>query len=292
MHPRTTRTLPKGSSLSQIIVFTKLLKNKSLAELAGLGQTLGLDGFDLCVRPGYLVNPNNVLETLAPTVKALAEAGLTVPMVTGAIDLVDPNQSSVEQILKAMDRAGVRLFKLGYFPFDPLTQEYWPEVTKARRVLARWEELGKTYQVKLCYHTHSRGFLGQNCAALMHLIDGFNPSYVGAFIDPVHLVLEGEEFMVGAAMVRPYLSVVSIKDVLLRRVEAEGHSAVAFDVVPCGTGMVDFDSVFSTLRRLDFAGPLTVHCEFENASPAVFSTLVQQEVDFARRRQQQYLSPK
>ena len=93
-------------------------------------------------------------------------------------------------------------------------------------------------------------------------------------------------------MVRQYLSIVSIKDVLLRRVEAEGHSAVAFEVVPCGTGMVDFDGVFSTLRRYDFDGPLTVHCEFENASPSVFSTLVHQEVDFARRHQHQYLSPK
>jgi sugar phosphate isomerase/epimerase len=276
--------------LSQIIVFTKLLKDKSLAELASLGQTLGLDGFDLCVRPGYPVNPDNVLETLAPAVKALAAAGLAVPMVTGATDLVDPNQSSVEHILKAMDRAGVRLFKLGYFPFDPLTQEYWPAMSQARRALARWEELGKTYQVKLCYHTHSRGFLGQNCAALMHLIDGFNPSFVGAFIDPVHLVLEGEEFRVGAAMVRQYLSIASIKDVMLRRVDAEGHSAVAFDVVPCGTGMVDFNDVFSTLRRYDFDGPLTVHCEFENASPSEFSTLVQHEVGFAQLNKLKYLS--
>jgi sugar phosphate isomerase/epimerase len=276
--------------LNQIIVFTKLLKNKSLSELASLGQQLVLDGFDLCVRPGYPVNPDNVLETLAPTVKALSEAGLSVPMVSGGLDLVDPNQSSVERILKAMDQAGVRLLKLGYFPFDPLTQEYWPAVSKARWALARWEELGKTYQVKLCYHTHSRGFLGQNCAALMHLIDGFNPSYIGAFIDPVHLVLEGEEFIVGAAMVQQYLGIVSIKDVMLRRVEAGGHSTVEFDVVPCGTGMVDFDSVFSTLRRVDFKGPLTVHCEFENANESEFSNLIHHEVDFARAHKRSYLS--
>jgi sugar phosphate isomerase/epimerase len=275
--------------LNDIVVFTKLFKDKSLADLVAMGQAYHLDGYDLCVRPGYLVNPDNVLETLAPAVKTLSNAGLAVPMVTGSLDLVDPDQPTVEPILKAMDQAGIRLLKLGYFPFDPLTQEYWPAVSKARQALARWEALGKTYQVKICYHTHARGFLGLNCAALMHLLDGFNPVHMGAFIDPVHLVLEGEEFPVGAAMVQRYLSIVSVKDVLLRRVDTGGHSAVEFDVVPCGTGMVDFDSVFSTLRRIGFHGPLTVHCEFESASEADFPNLVKHEVGFAQRNKRGYL---
>jgi len=148
--------------LNEIIVFTKLLKNKSLADLIAIGQAYGLDGYDLCVRPGYLVNPDNILETLVPAVKSLSQAGLAVPMVTGSLDLIDPDQSLVKPILKAMDQANIRLLKLGYFPFDPVRQDYWQAVGHARRALARWEDLGKTYQVKICYHTHSRGFLGIN----------------------------------------------------------------------------------------------------------------------------------
>jgi len=276
--------------LNEIIVFTKLLKNKSLADLVAIGQTYGLDGYDLCVRPGYLVNPDNILETLAPAVKTLSQAGLAVPMVTGSLDLIDPDQSPVKPILKAMDQANIRLLKLGYFPFDPIHQDYWQAVGRARRALARWEDLGKTYQVKICYHTHSRGFLGLNCAALMHLLAGFNPAHIGAFIDPVHLVLEGEEFPVGAAMVQQYLSIVSVKDVLLRKIETRGHSALEFDVVPCGTGMVDFDAVFSTLSRINFQGPLTVHCEFETAREPEFSNLVESEVRFAQLNRREYLS--
>ena len=211
-------------------------------------------------------------------------------MVTGSLDLIDPDKPTVEPILKAMDRANIRLLKLGYFPFDPVNQDYWQEVSNARKALARWEELGKTYQVKICYHTHSRGFLGLNCAALMHLVAGFNPLHIGAFIDPVHLVLEGEEFPVGAAMVQQYLSIVSVKDVMLRKIATGGHSAVELEVVPCGTGMVDFDSVFSTLRRINFPGPLTVHCEFENASEPEFSDLVNHEVVFAQVNKREYLS--
>ena len=276
--------------MNEIIVFTKLFKNQSLSDLVAMGQAYGLDGYDLCVRPGYLVNPDNVLETLMPAVKTLSTAGLAVPMVTGSLNLVDPDHPTVGPILKAMDQANIRLLKLGYFPFDPLTQDYWQAVSHARQALERWQELGKTYQVKICYHTHARGFLGQNCAALMHLLDGFNPVHIGAFIDPVHLVLEGEEFPVGVAMARHYLSIVSVKDVMLRRVETGGHSAVEFDVVPCGTGMVDFDSVFSTLGRIGFQGPLTVHCEFENAPEPEFSDLVKHEVGFAQVNKSEYLN--
>ena len=276
--------------MNEIIVFTKLLKNKSVAELVAAGQAWGLDGYDLCVRPGYVVNPDNILETLAQAVKTLSAAGLSAPMVTASIDLLYPDQPAVAAMLRAMDGANVRLLKLGYFPFDPLTQDYWQAVSQARKALAGWEELGKAHQVKICYHTHSRGFLGLNCAALMHLLDGFNPRHIGAFIDPVHLVIEGEEFPVGAAMVQQYLSIASVKDVMLRRVEAGGHSAVEFEVVPCGTGMVNFDSVFSTLRRVNFQGPLTVHCEFENIGEPEFTNLVHREVDFAQVYKRRYLS--
>ena len=87
-----------------------------------------------------------------------------------------------------------------------------------------------------------------------------------------------------------YLSIASIKDVILRRVETGGHSAVDLEVVPCGTGMVDFDSVFATLRRLDYQGPLTLHCEFEHAAAAEFPGLVRHEVEFAKINQQRYLA--
>ena len=60
--------------MNEIIVFTKLFKNKSLSDLVAVGQSYGLDGYDLCVRPGYLVNPDNVLESLVPAVKTLLNA--------------------------------------------------------------------------------------------------------------------------------------------------------------------------------------------------------------------------
>ena len=144
--------------------------------------------------------------------------------------------------------------------------------------------------MKICYHTHSIRDLGMNASALMHLIQGFDPQRIGAFIDPLHFVIEGEEFATGANMVQDYLSIVALKDVLLTRGEKDGHSTVQFEVVPCGAGMVDFNNVFSTLSHFNFQGPLTVHCEFEQAQGEEFLRLSKTDASFALAQRVRYLS--
>jgi hypothetical protein len=68
-YPRNQSKLHSGQPLNEIIVFTKLLKNKLFPELVATGQLLGLDGYDLCVRSGYLVNPESVQEGLIPVAR-------------------------------------------------------------------------------------------------------------------------------------------------------------------------------------------------------------------------------
>jgi sugar phosphate isomerase/epimerase len=121
----------------------------------------------------------------------------------------------------------------------------------------------------------------------MHLIRGFDPRYIGAYIDPLHMTIEGEEFPVGVAMVKEYLSIVALKDILITREEINGHGRKAVEVVPSGEGMVDFSAVFSELKRVQYQGPLTVHCEFENAGDKLLG-LIQHEITFFRGLQAKY----
>jgi sugar phosphate isomerase/epimerase len=276
--------------MNDVILFTKLFRDLPIPALGELVRGFGLDGLDLCVRPGYPVNPENAPETLPIAAQEMARQGLHIPMVTGSLDLTRPDDPTAETMLRAMDAAGVRLLKLGYVFWDPFAQDYWSEVDRMRRALEGWQALARTYGVKVCYHTHSMRCLGMNASALMHLLAGFDPRWIGAFIDPVHFVIEGEEFAVGANMTRTYLSVASIKDVLLTRGERDGHSTIEYEVVSCGTGMVDFDNMFRALRHFHFDGPLTVHCEFEQASGEVFLRLAEGDARFALAQRAHYLS--
>jgi len=263
----------------EVIVFSKMLKDKSPDELAKLAAEFGFEGYDLCVRPGYPVNPDNAARALPELVRTMSRAGLAIPMVTGNFDLLSPDHPTAEPILAAMDKADVRLIKLGYFLFDPIKQDYWQEVDRVRRLFEGWQALGRRYHVRVCYHTHSWRCMGLNCAALAHLIYGFDPQFIGAYIDPGHMVVEGEEFAMGASMVRSRLSIVALKDVSVTRQAKNNHGACAVQWVPAGEGLVDWTAVFDELVRIEYQGPLSVHCEF-HVPPEAFLDTMRRDVQF------------
>jgi sugar phosphate isomerase/epimerase len=247
----------------KLILFSKMLKEKSVAELAELAVSLRFDGFDLCVRPGYAVSPDNAATALPEAAALLRRQGLDVPMVTGNFDLLAPDHPTARPLLAAMDKADVRLLKLGYFTFKPPALDYLAEVDRVRRIFDAWQPLARQYGVKICYHTHSDRCMGLNAGSLMHLLAGFDPACLGAYLDPGHMVVEGEAFDTALAMVRSHLAIVAVKDVLLERVEKNGHGACKVHWVPAGKGMVDWSAVFADLRAAGYDGPLSVHCEFE-----------------------------
>ena len=270
----------------QLVLFSKMLKDKSVEELVELAHGFGAEGYDLAVRPGYPVSPENVDTALVDAVKLFGENDLAIPMITANTDLLFPDRPGVEELLGAMDRAEVRRLKLGYFKYDPLEQNYWEEVDKVRRALEGWEKAGKKHGVKICYHTHSNRCMGLNAGMLAHLIRDFDPRHIGAYLDAGHLCVEGEEFAVAAGIVREHLSMVAVKDMLMERVEKEGHGRVQRDVVEAGQGMVDWTAVFAELGRIGFDGPVSVHCEF-HAEEEELLPAIGREVAFFRRIREQ-----
>lgn len=252
-----------------------------MEELVNVAEAVGCDGYDLCIRPGHPVTPENVASALPAVAKALADAGLAVPMATAAGDLTDPDHPTAEPILAAMARSGVPLLKLGYFKFDPETQDFWQRVSEVRRAFEGWQRLAEKHGVKICYHTHSNRCMASNASMLMHLIHGFDPARIGAFLDTGHMVAEGEEFPVAARVLGKYLSIVSLKDFLLVREPSNSHGSIRRHVVEAGKGMVDWTAVFRTIQAVQFDGPLTVHCEFEPPEDGLLAGIAR-EVAFMR----------
>ncbi len=269
----------------KLIVFSKMLQEKSVAELIELAQRHGYDGYDLAVRPGHPVNPDNAAAALPQAQAQMAQAGLQIGMVTGNFDLLTADHPLAEPLLAAMDSADVRLLKLGYFRFEPQTMDYWEQVDNVRRAFSAWERLASIYNVKICYHTHSHYCMGLNAAALMHLLRDFDPAYLGAYLDPGHFAVDGEPFDFGLAMAREHLSILSVKDVLVQRVEKNGHGAAKALWVAAGEGIVDWTAVFGELRRIDYDGFLSIHCEYDiDDEEDWFDTFVREVAFFRKMR--------
>ena len=102
-----------------------------------------------------------------------------------------------------------------------------------------------------------------------------------------NMVVEGEEFAVGAAIVHHYLSIVALKDVLIERQAANGRGKTMTKWVPAGEGMVDWTAVFAELKRLKYDGPLSVHCEFEVAPDRFMETVKREFAFFKQQRGEQ-----
>jgi len=248
----------------QFVMFTKLLKDLDTGRLADTIQDLGFDGFDLAVRPGYPVNPENVATALPKAAKEWADRGLTIGLVTTNFDFLDPTKPEVEPLLAACAQVGCRRIKLGYWVHQG--EPYWEGVDKIRTALAGFEKLCRKHDVCVAVHTHSGPYYGSNCAGAMHLVRDFDPRCIGVYIDPGHLAIDGEDLSLGISMVREHLVLVASKSPAWFRTEKDGAVKWEHHLVPLREGLVDWLEVLKLLKSVDYAGPISLHSEYEDLS--------------------------
>ena len=60
------------------IMFTKHLEGLDVEDIISALKSVGVKGADLCVRPGYPVNPENAEKQLPAAAKQLADEGLSM----------------------------------------------------------------------------------------------------------------------------------------------------------------------------------------------------------------------
>ena len=244
----------------EIVLNSKFFTELSVEQLGEKAIELGYDGVDICVRPGHPIHVDNVTEMLPKAMKVWGGQNLTCPLATAATNVTDPNAPEIEGLYAACAEAGIPRLKIGFWRFNE-GDDYWQVIDAARRDLERFSAFSEKYGVQTCYQIHSGPCIGSNCAGLMHLIKGFDPQHIGAYPDPGHLALDGEDWAMGLAMIGNYLSIIGIKDALY--LSQPDHTP---PYVPCfvkvGDGCVDWGRYLGLLCESGFDGPLTVHTEY------------------------------
>jgi len=248
----------------KFVMFSKLLKDLSPSQLADTMLDLGFDGFDLCVRPGYPVNPDNVATALPATAKQWKARGLTVGLVTTDGSFTDPAKPDVEPLLAACAEIGCGSIKLGYWVWRG--EPYWEGVDKIRRALDGFQMLCAKYGVRVTSHTHSGPYYGSNCSGAMHLVKGFDPQYIGVYLDAGHLAINGEELPMAFSMVKDYLCLVAVKSPAWFKAEKDGRVAWRYRLVALREGMVDCRQLLELLKAQGYDGPVSLHSEYEDLS--------------------------
>ena len=255
----------------KIVLFTKFIETSDPRELGEYLTGLGYDGVDLPVRDGYHLNPRNVRKTLPAAVKTWSEMGLSCEIISTETDLIDPLNPDSTIIYEAAAEAGVPLIKIGFFRHNS-GDDYWENVSAARRALEGFVRLSERTGVKTVYQTHSGNCLGSNCAGIMHLLGGLDATWIGAHIDGGHIAINGEDIEMGLAMCRKYLTVIEAKDarhVPDKRPNAPAPYGPAF--VFLGQGAAHWPRLLKTVKQWGFDGPITVHTEYTEDQDVIFT---------------------
>lgn len=260
------------------IYFTKMLQSLDLTNQIAFLKEAGLDGADLAVRPGFPVTPENAAADLPKAMKQFQDAGLTIGLVTAPTNLNDPDSKTAVALFEACGKAGVPAIKLGYFPYQPGKLDAL--LAEARRRLAGFAKLAAKTGVKACYHTHSGSYLGCNAAGLRMLLQDLDPHHVGAFVDTGHLAVNGGPFRMELELIRPWLSLVAIKDMLWEK----GKPGWQYHVVPAGEGIVRWNEVAQGLKENGFNGTISLHGEYEVKELPERRKLAAQELAFLKAR--------
>jgi sugar phosphate isomerase/epimerase len=258
------------------VYFTKTLQSLDIPGLIAFFKEAGLDGADLAVRPGYPVTPDNSATELPKAAKAFQDAGQTIGLVTGPTNLNDPDGAAARSLFEACAKAGVPAIKIGYFPYK---DKFDAGLAEARTRLAGFAKLAAKTGVRACYHTHSGNYLGNNAASLRMMLQDLDAHHVGAFLDTGHTAVNGGPFRMEADLVRPWLSLIAIKDMLWQKQKENWQ----VHVVPVGDGIVRWNEVGQALKDTKFNGTISLHGEYETKDLAERKQLAKKELEALKK---------
>lgn len=250
----------------QHVMFTKHLQGWSLDQVIAGIERVGIDGADLCVRPGYPVDPENCRAELPRAARRFADAGLSIAIVTAPGDLTDATVDYAEPLFAACAEAGIPAIKLGYWQWSP-EPGYWTLLDDCRRKLADFADLAEKHGVKACIHTHSGRTMGLNATAVMSLVNHFDPDLVGVFLDVGHLSLVGEPLPMALDIAWDYIQLFALKDLRWENELGQLDSTRRLKVVPFGYGFVEWGVLVGQLKARNYDGALSFHCEYGGYPP-------------------------
>jgi sugar phosphate isomerase/epimerase len=261
----------------RFVYFTKLLESLDVAGLLAFCKDVGLDGADLAVRPKHPVHPENVRTELPRAARAFRDQGKVIGLVTAPVDLVDPGSATAAALFEACGKAGVPAVKIGYFRYQG---KFDADLADARKRLAGFARLAARTGVRACYHSHSGAMLGNNAAGLRLLLHDLDPHHVGAFLDTGHTAVNGGPIRMELEIVRPWLSLIAIKDMAW----THDRRGWRHEVVPAGDGIVRWSEFAQGVKKLKFDGTISLHGEYPARDLAQRKQLARKELALLRKQ--------
>lgn len=268
-------------------VFSKPWPMLAAEDLAGLVSRLGFTAIELPVRKGFQVSPDRVQQDLPEFRRALADAGVAMVSIAAepdaaAFDACAAAEVPLIRIMLDVGADGMRAAK-----------------DMALRRLERWEPLAQRSGVGIGIQPHHGRYLSST-SDVLRIAEHFDPAVVSVIWDAAHAALAGEETDLSLGDASSRLSMVNLKNALYEPLQTDadvsGRRANADGPVPAGpaewrtkfvpgpTGLADWSTVATELRRLEYSGPICLSAQYDGQDDPAFDleTVVTTDLRYAK----------
>ncbi len=247
----------------KVVAFTKSFQDRPIPEVCRIFKRIGLDGLDLTVRPGGHIDPKNVTKELPAAVHAARDAGVEILQLTTSITDAD---GTAERILAACAEQKIDRIKMGYYRYRELGT-LAKQIAAVRKRVASVAKLAARFGVLPCIHIHSGTFIPSHGTMLYELLRDFSPKELGAYVDPLHMTLEGgkDGWRQGLDLLAPWTALCSVKNFHWERGERDKTGQLRWHtrLVACADGICPLPEFVSTLKKLGYAGNYSLHSEYK-----------------------------
>lgn len=251
-------------------VFTKPWKTQSIAELGELVKGFGFDGIELPVRPGFQVEPENIVRDLPKAAKQLSALGAKIYSVAGPTD---------EATIVACAEAGVPVIRTmasisreeGYLAGEARYQEQYDALVP----------LLEKHGVTIGVQNHCDWFVA-NAVGLRSLLGKYDPRHVAAVWDAAHEALNGCLPELAIDTIWSHLCMVNLKNAIWSRTnDPEAEYAEWTHYWTGGRhGLASWPRVVQELQGRGYEGVVCLTAEYSDQSSV--ERLTAEDIAFAK----------
>lgn len=258
--------------MSEILysVFTKPWQTLTLPALGELVRSLGFDGIEFPVRPGYQVEPENIIKDLPPAARQLADQGIKIYSIAGPTD---------EPTIVACGEAGVPIIRT-MARIAP-GESYTEAEERYRREYDALLPLLEKHNVTIGVQNHCGRFV-TNAVGLRALLAGYDRRFVAAVWDAAHEALMGSTPDLALDVIWPHLCMVNLKNALWQRTNGpEASYAEWRNYWTDGRhGLAVWPRVVEELETRAYQGVVCLTAEYSDHDAV--ERLIAQDMAFAR----------
>lgn len=240
-----------------LTVFTKPWF-EPLEQLGDKVASLGLDGVELPVRPGYQVEPARVRDGLPKAAEILRRSGVSINSVAGSLD---------EATIAACGDAGVPILR-SMVGIDLAKASYAQTIAAHRKI---WDALIPALdkaKVTIGIQNHSGSNVG-SAIGLYHLMEKYDPRHVCAILDMAHSAIAGEPSDLAVDLLWPRLrGLVNFKAAFRERVNGPEEIEAVYRThwTTAGNGAYSWRELVDLLLKRGFTGTFCLPAEYSDPS--------------------------